>query len=230
MLMKRLARAPQLHCPLMLLAVLPPPLSRSVLPWHTRLPRALLSTTSTGPVLSSTDMFPPTELSNISAELVLPETPRLPPIALPGQISGSYGPIWTAAALLSIVILPPTVVQHTELLALPDGRPWIATLPPILAVPSVKVPALIVRLPTTFAPPSTKLPPVILTLPVMATTDELAVLTGGDSHIAGKFTVTYPLHAVPEGGAACAPGTGTLTLMLLPGDIVDPSTDGRPVN
>src|ERR1700758_3483429 len=76
-------RKPQLHSPLFLLAVLPLPMTKFVLPWHSRLPRTLLPTTSTGPILSRTDILPPTELSNISAELVLCMTSKLPPIVLP---------------------------------------------------------------------------------------------------------------------------------------------------
>src|SRR5215469_17263332 len=81
-----------LHCPVFLLAVLLLPMSKFVLPWHSRFPRMVLPTTSTGPVLSRTTILPPTELSNISAELVLSTTSKLPPIELPAQNTGAVDP------------------------------------------------------------------------------------------------------------------------------------------
>ena len=96
----------QLHCPLIRLAVLPPPMMRFALFWHSKLPRTLLPTTSTGPVLSSTDMLPPTELSNISAELELSTASRLPPTVLPAQNRGAVDPTWTAVPSFLSSMLP----------------------------------------------------------------------------------------------------------------------------
>ena len=70
----------------------------------------------------SAAMLPLTELLKINNELVLELASKLPPILLPGQESGAFEPICTAAALPSKAKFLPTVVPQMELLALPLVR------------------------------------------------------------------------------------------------------------
>ena len=209
---RQTARPRQLHCPIMWpLAVLPPPIVRFELFWHSKLPRTLLPTTSTWPVLSSTDILPPTELSNISAELVLPTTSILPPIVLPAQVSGGAEPIWTASSI--VIELHVAVnrraaheIARTARWDLLDHevaayrRGWAKRVGPTAVYRHVAANRCVIEDEGAADHRDIAGDP--------AAVKEYTLLTGGDGHIAVEGALVYPVAEVPSCGCRLRYGLG----------------------